>query len=257
MGENFLMNRLFSVCLLTGLFVGDAIAASPSYVYPDSYGYGGYPAPSPVVYGVPSASAATNNSPRPHTHDGMYLVARAELSFLNWENKYDLGPDVPQLISDKYSFKPVFGGDVAFGTHFGNTAWRGEIEAGYVGFFKDNDYKSEFSLSVFDVMANAYYDFASGVYLGVGAGAGIVTTKISGTDFEKTYSKNAVVPMGGLMLGWTHRMDEKLVLDLRYRLAGIMGTKQRANLKDSTYALENKIDFILDNSLSIGLRYEF
>ncbi len=252
------MKSLFSSCLLMGLFVGNAVAAVPSYVYPDNYVYGGYPTPSPVVYGMPAAATVgSNNSVRPHTHDGMYLVARAELSFLNWENKYDLGPDVPQLVSDKYSFKPVFGGDVALGVHFGASAWRGEIEAGYVGFFKDNDYKSEFSLSIFDVMANAYYDFASGVYLGVGAGAGIITTKISGTDFAETYSKNTVVPMGGLMLGWTHRMDEKMVLDLRYRLAGIMGTKQNADLKDSAYTLENKIDFILDNSLSVGLRYEF
>jgi len=250
------MNRLVSAFVLIGLLSGGAYAATPTYNYRNIYGYGTYPGASPVVYG----NTTPQKVRKPHTHDGMYVVARAELSLLNWKNKYSMDADAntaaAESDSDSYSFKPVFGGSVAAGWHFSDDL-RADIEAGYIGYFKDNDFAAEFSLSVPYLMAAAYHDFDNGVYLGAGLGAGFVTAKISGTDFDNTSSKTNVSPMVGLMLGFTHRMDDKLVLDLRYRLAGMTGVKQKATIRGGNHWLENKIDYILDNSISLGLRYEF
>ena len=47
---------------------------------------------------------------------GWYGVLRADMNLLNWENKYSTDiPGVGDLGSDKYSFQPVFGVDIAFG----------------------------------------------------------------------------------------------------------------------------------------------
>lgn len=65
------------------------------------------------------------------------------------------------------------------------------------------------------------------------------------------------------MLGYTQELDDNLVLDIRYRLAGFTGTKHKRNFEYGAAAvyyggyLENKIGLILDNSISVGIRYEF
>ena len=68
--------------------------------------------------------------------------------------------------------------------------------------------------------------------------------------------------MGALMLGYTYELDYNLVLDLRYRLAGFNGTKQTRAFNETYvglagYDLEVDTGLILDNSFSIGIRYEF
>ena len=68
------------------------------------------------------------------------------------------------------------------------------------------------------------------------------------------------------MAGYSHKLDDNMVLDLRYRIAGMYGTNQKREWKSGTTILgedvggkylENKIGLILDNSISIGIRYEF
>ena len=66
--------------------------------------------------------------------------------------------------------------------------------------------------------------------------------------------------MAGIMLGYSYELDHNLVLDIRYRLAGLFGADHRISMWDSDGAphwFQNDIDFILDNSISIGIRYEF
>lgn len=199
---------------------------------------------------------------------GWYGALRAEMNFLNWKNKYssDASTINSNLDSDNYSFEPVFGADVAFGRHFGYF-WRAELEAGYITKFTDEDEGYKFALSVPYVMANGYYDFTNGVYLGAGAGLAFPMTELADDAFTAGGGKKTgFSPMLGLMAGYSHKLDDNIVLDLRYRLAGFYGTKQKREWIPGTTILgedvggrylENKIGLVLDNSISIGIRYEF
>ena len=190
---------------------------------------------------------------------GWYASLRAELAFLNWKNKYST--DAPQSVADdhdNYSFEPLFAFDGAFGKRL-DYFWRVEVEGGYITKFTDEDLGYKFTLDVPYVMANGYYDFINGLYVGAGLGVAFPTTTLDSVMFTDAgnRSKTGVSPMAGLMLGWTHKLDDNIVLDLRYRLAGLMGTKQRRDAPAPLNYFENKIGLILDNSVSIGLRYEF
>ena len=190
---------------------------------------------------------------------GWYGVLRAELAFLNWKNKYS--SDAPVLDGtkdhDKYSLEPVFAINGAFGKRI-DYFWRADVELGYLTRFTDEDSGYKFTLDVPYIMANGYYDFANGLYLGAGAGVALPTTTWDAVIFTDSgkRSKTSVSPIVGLSAGFTHKLDDNLVLDLRYRIAGFMGTKHKREF-DTNYYFESKIGFVLDNSISIGLRYEF
>ncbi len=243
------MKKITSVFVLLGLVSGAATAA-PSHIARD--GRGGYN----VTYDYTDKAKT-----------GWYIGGRAELSFLNWKNKYSsdyIGVDT-QYGDDGYSFEPVFGGAVSAGYRF-DYFWRAELEAGYIGQFSDSDAWADFKLSAPYLMANGYYDFTNGLYVGAGAGIAVPTTELDGNIFYNgDRKKTSVSPMLGVMLGYSYKLDHNLVLDLRYRLAGFMGAEQERGIEWREDALsewqqgyfKNDIDLILDNSVSIGLRYEF
>ncbi|MDL2295841.1 outer membrane beta-barrel protein [Lachnospiraceae bacterium OttesenSCG-928-E19] len=247
------MKNIVSVFVLLGLTVSVADAA-PSYIARDGdHGYN-------VTY---------NYTDKEKT--GWYLTARAGLGLLNWENEY-YSPDVGSTGKDKYSFEPVFDGSLSVGRKFGHF-WRGEIEAGYMGLFTDEEY-TEFpdgwhrfntELSAAYLMANAMYDFSNGVYVGGGLGLAMVMSEMdssTGAFLPGGKSKSTISPMAGLMVGYTRKLDDNFVVDLRYRIAGLNGTKQTRSYEvttptPQTFSLENKIGLIFENSFSIALRYEF
>ena len=238
------MKRLVSLAVLIGL-TGPALAA-PSYLTRDSNG--GY-----VVTYDYTDKAKT----------GWYVGGRAELGFWNWENKYSTDDNFAgdeNFNSDKYSFEPVFGGSIFGGKRFAYF-WRAELEAGYLGYFEDKDAAAEFTMQIPYVMLNGYYDFTNGLYLGAGVGVAMPITTIDmvyadGSD----RTEYGVAPMAGVMLGYSYELDYNLVLDIRYRLAGMTGVDQRIDFADNNdvpHWFQNDIGFILDNSISIGIRYEF
>lgn len=235
------MKRLTAVFVLLGLTVS-AASAAPSYIQRD--GEGGYN----VTYDY-----------RDKEKTGWYATARAEISFLNWENKY-WSDDVARSGSDDYSFEVVFGGSIAAGKKFGYF-WRGEVELGYIGHFKDAGEGVEFTFQTPYGMVNALYDFSNGLYLGGGLGVAVPMTSLDWDGFVAGSRKEtSVSPMAGLMVGYTHKLDDNFVLDFRYRLAGYNGTKHTSVYEingGSSFEFENKIGLVLDNSVSIALRYEF
>lgn len=194
---------------------------------------------------------------------GWYVAGRAEMSFLNFKNKYSSDADWladESSNDDKYSFESVFGGSLAAGKRV-NYFWRAEVEAGYLGYFEDEDASAKFSISLPYMMVNGYYDFNNGLYVGAGLGASLATYKISGAVFEG-YSKDSTKfsPMAGLMLGYAHKLDDNLVVDLRYRLSGMTGGDVKLSFQDGeggAHWFKSKTGMILDNSVSLGLRYEF
>ena len=243
------MKKIISTGILLVLTTVPAFAASgvrPSHIAKD--GKGGYD----VTYNYTDKAK-----------NGWYAVARAELSLLNFKNKYSTSEGFvgdAEHDSDSYSFEPVFGGSLAAGykiDHF----WRAELEAGYLGYFSDEDVTTKFTLSLPYMMLAGYYDFSNGLYLGAGVGAALSRYEFKSdyfTNFDK--SKTTVSPMAGLMFGWTHKLDDNLVLDLRYRLSGMTGAKLSAHfldINDVEHTFKSKTDFILDNSISLGIRYEF
>lgn len=245
----FIMKKMVPFLSLIGLISYGANAA-PSYLTRDTKG--GYI----VTYDYTDKAKS-----------GWYMGARADLNLWNWENKYSVDADLTGLGSvdaDKYSFEPVFGGSIFAGRTV-SYFWRAELEAGYMGYFQDKDGESEFSMQIPYLMLNGYRDFINGIYIGAGLGIAmpITTMDLSPTlattdgDNRKEYH---FVPVAGIMVGYSYELDDNLVLDLRYRLSGMTGFDQRINMYDAGEAshwLQNDIDLILDNSISIGLRYEF
>lgn len=193
---------------------------------------------------------------------GWYGVLRAELALLNWKNKYYVEGEY--LGDDKYSFQPLFSANMAFGKRI-NYFWRADVEAGYIFKYTDKDEGFEYSLSVPYLMANGYYDFTNGLYVGAGLGIAMPRTELVDDAFKSGNNpKWSVSPMAGLMAGYTHKLDDNLVLDLRYRIAGFMGHDQERQWVEHTGLgalsgkhLKNENGFILDNSISLGIRYEF
>lgn len=241
------MKKILSLFVSLGFGV-TAVNAAPSYLTRD--GNGGYR----VTYDYTDKAKT-----------GWYVGARADLNFLNWENKYSVADGVvapDEFSSDKFSFEPVFGGSVFGGRKFAYF-WRAELEAGYMGYFEDKDATSEFSLQIPYVMLNGYYDFINGFYVGAGVGAAMpistIDTIYSNGNERKEYGFS---PMAGVMLGYSRELDYNLVLDIRYRFSGMTGIEQRINdltfpNDTNKYWFQNDIDFILDNSISLGIRYEF
>ena len=107
-------------------------------------------------------------------------------------------------------------------------------------------------------MANGYYDFTNGLYVGAGLGMSFPTTQLDDAAFsdEGNRSKTEVAPMFGLMGGYTYRLDDGFLIDLRYRFAGTWGTTQEREIWGTNY-IKNKMGFVMDNSISVGIRYEF
>ncbi len=223
-----------------------AASAVPSHIASD--GKGGYD----VTY-----------SYKDKAKSGWYVAGRAELSLLNFKNKYSSDADWLADEShneDKYSFESVFGGSLAAGKRI-NYFWRAEVEGGYLGHFEDEDSAAKFELSLPYLMVNGYYDFNNGIYVGAGVGASLAMYKISGgifNGFDK--DKTTFSPMAGVMLGYSHKLDDNLVLDLRYRLSGMTGSELKLGFQDtddSAHWFKSKTGMILNNSVSLGIRYEF
>lgn len=195
------------------------------------------------------------------TAKGWYLGGRLGLNMLSWTNKYssnDLGV-VLDNDSDKYSFETLFGGSVFAGTDFqlSDEWFRGEIEAGLMGRFTDKDQGVEFKMTVPYVIANGYYDFVNGLYVGAGLGLALPKTELDWEVLvEGERSKRGISPMLALMAGWSYDLDARMTLDLRYRLSGFWGPEHTRGFGGGI-ELTTDVGFVLENSLSMGLRYRF
>lgn len=218
------------------------------------------------AYAAPQLVRRSSNNAYRVTYDytdkaknGWYMTGRVGVSFLNFKNKYsESGVNIGD---DKYSFESVFDAGLAVGHRFGHFV-RADIEAGYIGDFTDKDEGFEYTLSVPYLMANVYYDFLNGIYIGAGAGAALPTMQLDGSVFVDNGNRKEreFGGIGGISLGFAHKMDDNIILDLRYRLAGITGVKHKRSYVHEDLTVHDvtvKTDFIMDNSISLGIRYEF
>lgn len=218
---------------------------------------------------LPTDSPRHYSGPESEYDGNWYVGGRVALHLMSWKNKYSGAPANFQFDSDadhdKYSFEPVFGWNLFAGYRF-DPNWRMDLEFGHMTQFSDSDNGITFKLSTPYVMANAYYDFMSGFYLGLGAGAAFPRATLDWEYFTaNSASKTQTSFMGAFMMGYSYRLSESTSLDFRYRLAGFNGPKWTRNVVPGVSdvngvdleSLETKVGFIIDNSLSLGLRYEF
>lgn len=240
------MKHLLHILVASAVLVPASAVAAPTYLQRDDMG--GYR----VTYDYAD-----------HPKSGWYIGGNAGLSLLSWENKYNSRFNGEQLESetDSFSMKPVFQGGVQIG-HTIKYFWRAEFEAGWQGKFsdKESDGNSEFTLTIPYMMVNGYYDFNSGFYLGLGAGVALPTTTLDTSylnDVDRT--KVSVAGMGALYIGYSHRLDTHIMLDLRYRLSGVTGFKHKlsGDFENGTLDFDAKGGFMFNNSITLGLRYEF
>ena len=191
------MKKLVSICLISAMTFGAAHAA-PGYLTRNNDG---------------SYNVTYNYTDK--AKSGWYIGGRASLSLLNWTNKYssdDVAADA-SFANDEYSFEPVFGG-AFFAGHTFNYFWRAEVEAGLLGQFTDKDMGYEFKMTVPYLMVNGYYDFINGLYVGGGLGVAMPKTELDSALFVGgERSETAISPMFGVMLGWSHKLDDNLVMD--------------------------------------------
>lgn len=236
------MKHLLHILVGFAVFAPLSAMAAPSYLQRD--GMGGYR----VTYDYSD-----------HAKTGWYIGGNAGLSLLNWENKYTTDENVSgnaQFGTESFSNKPVFQGAVQIGRVI-KYFWRAEFEAGWQGSFSDRDSEADFTMHIPYMMANGYYDFNGGVYLGAGLGVAMPTTTLDGNYFgDEKRSKVSFAGMGALYAGYSHKLDTHIVLDLRYRLSGITGFKQRVDLTDSEW-FEVKGNTMMNNTFTLGMRYEF
>jgi len=198
-----------------------------------------------------------------------YVGMNLDINLLNWRNEYKALPVAynEAFNHDDYRFKPLIGGHIVAGYRF-NPGWRMDVEGGFTSEFEDSDNGISFKLSVPYATANVYHDFTNGLYLGIGGGAAFPTISMEWEHFtSNNSSKTTTSPMGAAMLGYTYYLSENLILDVRYRFAGFKGPKLTRGVTGWSIeigdqeiplrSLETKIGFVMDNSISIGLKYEF
>lgn len=197
--------------------------------------------------------------------EGGYIGGRVGVDLLSWENNYRAMPATPAydtaFAHDRYLLKPLLGGDIFVGLHL-NPAVRLDVELGYISQFSDSDSGFTFKLSAPYATLNAYYDFINGVYLGLGAGMAFPKASMDWDYFTTGKSAETTTSfMGAVMLGYSTYLSDHVVLDLRYRLSGFQGPKWTRGVDPAfdgvLTSLEMKTGYIIDNALTIGLRYEF
>ena len=223
-------------------------AAQPSYVQPNNN----------VQYATPRSSGNMEYE--------WYLSANVAMNLWSWGTEYESdysGTNI-SFDNDDYSFESVFGGSVAIGKLF-ESGMRADVELGLSSEFSDSDEIAEYSLSAPYVMANVYYDFDSGVFLGAGLGITRPEVKLDGSLFgNKEYSKTGLSIKVGATVGYSAHVADNAYVDFKYRLSGFRGPDlTNAFLwdqyvgTDEVYSLNVKTGIVFENALSVGVRFYF
>lgn len=200
--------------------------------------------------------------------EGMWYVgAHLDLNLLSWKNKYRATPieavTDPGADHDDYRFKPLFGGNIFAGYRF-NSHWRSDLEFGFTSSYSDSGGGLTFELSVPYLTANGYYDFANGLYLGVGLGMAFPTVSMewayfTGGDSDKTETTFTAAGM----IGYSYYLSESLVLDLRLRVSAMDGPSITRGVGNyivngvALQSLETEVGTVWNTAVSVGFKYEF
>lgn len=195
-----------------------------------------------------------------------YLSANVAMNMWSWGTEYESdysGTNI-SFDNDDYSFESMFGGTVAIGKQF-ESGMRADVEVGISAEFSDSDEIAKYSLSAPYVMANVYYDFDSGIFLGAGLGLAKPEVKLDGELFEnKEYSKTDLSIKVGAAVGYSAHVADNAYIDFKYRLSGFRGPDLTNAFMwdqyvgtDELYSLNVKTGIVIENALSVGVRFYF
>ncbi len=202
-----------------------------------------------------------------------YASFRAAINLLSFENTYT-SDNIELAGGDKYSAAAIFGASASFGKRF-SESFRGELEVGYPGSFSDADNLAEVVMSAPYATGNLILDLAgesNGIYIGIGGGAALVSSELNGVVFDGITNPGAesgrkvtsMSPVIAGMIGYSAGLDERLGLDIRYRISGYQGNSHSriwqgedslGNLEN--YVFETEMGWVMSNEISVGLRYHF
>jgi len=193
-----------------------------------------------------------------------YMGIHGGLSFMNWKNKYTGENDVGTIRgSDDFSFKSTLGLDIFVGYMISPTM-RADLEIGYLGKFSETEVeynenyipeKTKFDFETYYLLANWYYNFKYGLYAGAGLGGALLNVSMDHTHVQKQ-SETSISPMAALTGGWLYQLDDKIDFDVRYRLAFFDGGNVTLDMTNG-YEVKTEMGWVMDNSLSAGIRYKF
>lgn len=197
-----------------------------------------------------------------------YASINFALNMWTWKNDYSsdyMGADL-LFSEDSYSSQSVFGGSVALGTKITDNL-RSEVELGMTAKFEDKDEAATYSLSAPYLMLNVYHDFKYGFYIGAGLGVTKTKVAIDGLLFNGSTSASESVSTklrAMATAGYGVRLSKNLFLDAQYRLAGFKAPDvsrefwwdQYTGTYDK-YMLKIKGSLLLENAISVGLRFVF
>lgn len=222
----------------------------------------------PVMVNARSVSMAKRRTQNlSKTSKDWYIGVNAMMNLWSWENEYSSDKPGVWLMadSDEYSFESVFGGSFVVGTYF-DSGLRGDIELGMNSEFSDADDFATYKLSIPYLMANVYYDFDSGMYLGGGLGVARPEVTLTGASFVGDGAEeNSISPKVGFALGYATEIADNVFVDFRYRLSLMKGVdiarvfewEETAGSGVEQYVLQVENDLILENALSVGIRFSF
>ncbi len=224
--------------------------------------------PAPVD-AVPPAMYPRDYYKRPFQRD-WYGALKYVHTFASFKSKHYLdGVYCPggQYCVDKYSFESMMGFTASVGRWY-TKHWRIELEGGYTGEHSDAADDIEFAISAPYLTFNALYNTPEqrwgGFYVGPGLGIAFPMTRITGpsTFLTGQETKRQFSPIAALHFGYQLPLGDRFALDIGYKFSTFMGTNHTRQVEDAydpstTYDFTRKTGWVMNNSVSIGLRYYF
>lgn len=227
-----------------------------------------YVARDEIVYDEPVNTKRTEHSDSILTMD-FYAAIKYLYTFANFSNKHysDDKYCVGSSCKDTYSFVSMSGFSASLGAWI-SEKWRLEVTGGMTGKYRDIADGYEYDLSAKFLELGALYNTTpkrwGGFYVGPVAGVAWVETFMDGAAFlDSDASAKTLSFTGGLNAGYQFLLNDNLVLDIGYKLwfmdAGDHSRKLQITDTGGTYDVKftNKTGWVMNNSLSIGIRYNF
>lgn len=199
---------------------------------------------------------------QPSFQNEFYLGVRGALNFLNFSNDQTLyyADGNADSASESFSFKETLGFGLSAGYQFARQ-WRADLDYVYSGNFQDGDSAATFDLSTQNITLGIIYTMyewdSVSAYIGAGAGASFVKTRLSGVHFadDNRDTQNKTTYAAQFRLGLEKGITENFAVNIEYRLGYGGGmTNTRVEIHPDLDRYDAKIGGILSNSVMVGLR---
>ena len=212
-----------------------------------------------AVVAVSVTSAAHAN--RDYRTTGFYAGAQFGLNLANFKLDHYFESNPSLTTQDSYSFAPQLGLEFIAGYQFA-PRWRTELNYGYVSKFEDSDSAAIFAITSQHLMANVLFTMAqlntTSIYTGVGAGATLLQSSISGLIFtdDGHRDQTKATYIGQFILGVEEAVTKNFSVGLSYAFRYSGGATHKREYFDGDI-LVTDISAIMTHNISAGVRIKF